>query len=120
MRSTATLTHLTFLTTLAVTVGAMPNAVASEARYHHSKAVMDVVEQQCAEGIGNDSFCRCAIEALNMYLPPTYASLLGVSVQENTYQFFDLHEDTPRYIEDQLYEATRHCREEFTDSTEPQ
>ena len=116
MRSPATLTLVTFLTTLAVLAVTTPYAENSENRYQHSKTVMDVVEQQCTKGTGNRYFCDCAIAALNMYLPPEYASIIHVSLgKARVLPIFDLHTDTPGYIKDQLYDETRSCLEKFTD-----
>lgn len=113
MRSAAMLSLVTLLSNFGVAFVATSDALGSESRYQHSQAVLDVVERQCVDGTHNSAFCDCVIEALNMYLPPEYASLIAVSPRRRTYQFFELHPDTPRYIEDQLDDETTYCREEF-------
>jgi hypothetical protein len=116
----AMLALLSSVAALPVIVPPASSAPDGDDRFHHSETMMRVVERQCAEGTGNDAFCGCQIESLKMYLPPQYASLTPISIEKGrTYQVFDISPDTPRYIQDQLYEATRHCLEEFTDYQRP-
>jgi hypothetical protein len=115
MRSKAVFALVSSLAMLTGIAIAKPKAPADDAQYHHSEAVMSALTRQCDEGIGNDAFCECAVDAVNMYLPPQYASLLSVSLGDgSTLQIFDLHGDIPRHIEDKLDNEVLHCRERFT------
>jgi hypothetical protein len=120
MRSTAISTLVALTATLSVFVVSSSYASDGEATYQHTAKVKRTFERQCMEGTENSAFCDCAMETLNTLVPPEYASILSVSLRRGrVLSIFELHPDTPGYLEDQIDEEVTYCRETFAE-TPPQ
>jgi len=117
MRSTAIATLVALTATLSVSIISSSYASDGEAPYQHSAEIKRTFERQCLEGTRNVAFCDCVMETLDTLVPPEYASIVSVSLRgRKVRSIFELHPDTPGYLEDQIDEEVAYCRENFAEA----